>query len=63
VAAAGSAAGTVAGAGVAGGGADAATALSGGFDAAGEDAGVDLGAHATTTIVAASDAKTSDLIG
>jgi hypothetical protein len=44
-------------------GAGAAAAVAGGFGAAGADAGVDLGPHATTTIVAASDAKTSDLIG
>jgi hypothetical protein len=44
--------------------AGAAAALAGGFDAAGAPvAGEDFGAHATATIVAASDAKTSDLIG
>jgi hypothetical protein len=43
--------------------AGAATALAGGFDAAGDDDGVDFGAHATATMVAASDAKTSDLMG
>ena len=69
--AAGAAAGgACAGAGVAAGGgagagvvAVAAERSPAGSTRAGDDDGVDLGAHATTTIVAASDANTSDLIG